>query len=84
MLVSIDIAFYGPQIRFPYIMIVEAPLLETWVHGVDACLYSIAVPNLLSKISMEIPHPLARAYCTSSYETLFIMGSLTVQETVAQ
>jgi hypothetical protein len=26
MLVSIDIAFYGPQILIPYIMIVEAPL----------------------------------------------------------
>jgi hypothetical protein len=26
MLVSIDIVFYGPQIRIPYIMIVEAPL----------------------------------------------------------
>jgi hypothetical protein len=26
MLISIDIIFYGPQIRIPYIMIVEAPL----------------------------------------------------------
>jgi hypothetical protein len=39
MLVSIDIIFYGPQIRIPYILIVEAPL-KTGVHGVDACLYS--------------------------------------------
>jgi hypothetical protein len=40
MLVSIDIVFYGAQIRIPYIMIVEALLYEAGVHGVDACLYS--------------------------------------------
>jgi hypothetical protein len=54
MLVSIDIIFYGPQILIPYIrIIVEAPLQEIVVHGVDACLYCIAVPNLLSMYDID-------------------------------
>jgi hypothetical protein len=34
MLTSIDIVFSGPQIRIPYIMFVEAPLLEKGIYGV--------------------------------------------------
>jgi hypothetical protein len=33
-------------------MIVEAPPLEIGIHGVDARLYTVYVPNLLSKILM--------------------------------
>jgi hypothetical protein len=52
MLVSIDIVFYGPQILIPYIMIVEAPLYRRQgVHAAWMPAY-IAVPNLLSMISM--------------------------------
>jgi hypothetical protein len=40
MLVSIDIVFHGPQIRILNIMIVQAPLYEKGVHGMDAWLYS--------------------------------------------
>jgi hypothetical protein len=39
MLVSIEIVFYRPQNRIPYIMIEEAPPSEKGIHGVDARLY---------------------------------------------
>jgi hypothetical protein len=52
MLVSIDIVFFGPQIRIPYIMIVEAPCTvgDRWSMAWMSAY--IAVPNLLSMISM--------------------------------
>jgi hypothetical protein len=34
--------FYRPQIRIPYIMIIEAPLLEKGIHGVDAHLHMLS------------------------------------------
>jgi hypothetical protein len=56
MLVSIDIVFYGPQFLIPYIMIVEAPLYagdrSPWRGCLLNVLIYVAVPNLLSMISM--------------------------------
>jgi hypothetical protein len=38
---SVDIVFYRPKIRIPYIKIVEAPLSEE-MHGVEAHLYILS------------------------------------------
>jgi hypothetical protein len=56
MLTSIDIVFWRPQNRFPYIIIVEAQLSEKGIMAWMSAYTVYPVPNLFSMISMGIQY----------------------------